>query len=675
MNLADSLNSSYKKRNTLHDDNLNNNNTSECVNVVKHTKEEDSLGSGNQRHVHHDGPYHHRQRVNKVNNGWPQRSNNSCSRPNMPPMNPFLNQLWKGRVDIENFDRCHRTVPQHYQRHQHQYYRNDQSSSSYSSLSSSSSLLSSWNQNMNSYHGRCNSQTNYGQKIPSTAMEGYDNTRIMQYSTSTLSNNNETSEKYGTNSIIIHNNINRTTRTNSHNKNINNKNYNRDNHRRQYSKLESKSNNNNKNNNNTRRKKDIRIYTSSNSFESFRKQNNNAKRYKVHKPNCKCSAIRDIKAHMIRSNSDLSSAPLKTTTTPTTPTTTTTLDGLVILPETKLISSVYLCDDTHHQSFEKNRKRFELKLRRELFGTEKNGSATITTTANNHNHNDHDTEADKNHQTSTASVSASSSSLSTSRDNKKGNDIKVSCASCLLECEPNGFVCISSPSLSTVRYACHQANLNASKKKIDMNNNNNDNNNNKNKNKNNGKLHSDHAQYLCALSKKNLSFLLKRKYNPNDKVELLKVLSEQGVPCDDDYEAKSGSITNNVPKNGNANGNANNNVDLIMGHHLKSLLIILLNDNDQMNRDTKYIMVMIYDDSKRGKRKFTLDLPGGKRYLGESSMEGATRELEEETSLIIDESTWKVKHIKYQKKVRENVYYIIAPPVDMDNLIQDPFWG
>jgi len=235
MNLADSLNSSYKKRNTLHDDNLNNNNTSECVNVVKHTKEEDSLGSGNQRHVHHDGPYHHRQRVNKVNNGWPQRSNNSCSRPNMPPMNPFLNQLWKGRVDIENFDRCHRTVPQHYQRHQHQYYRNDQSSSSYSSLSSSSSLLSSWNQNMNSYHGRCNSQTNYGQKIPSTAMEGYDNTRIMQYSTSTLSNNNETSEKYGTNSIIIHNNMKRTTRINSHNKNINNNNYNRDNHRRQYS--------------------------------------------------------------------------------------------------------------------------------------------------------------------------------------------------------------------------------------------------------------------------------------------------------------------------------------------------------------------------------------------------------------------------------------------------------
>jgi len=44
-------------------------------------------------------------------------------------------------------------------------------------------------------------------------------------------------------------------------------------------------------------------------------------------------------------------------------------------------------------------------------------------------------------------------------------------------------------------------------------------------------------------------------------------------------------------------------------------------------------MVMGYID---GPRNFELDLPGGKRHLGESTLEGAIREVEEECSLQID---------------------------------------
>jgi len=91
-----------------------------------------------------------------------------------------------------------------------------------------------------------------------------------------------------------------------------------------------------------------------------------------------------------------------------------------------------------------------------------------------------------------------------------------------------------------------------------------------------------------------------------------------------------------------------------LGHHLKSLLKIVRNEIKQrkLSRAKKsghdntgnsgredselqyYIMVLGY---KYGRRRWLLDLPGGKRHLGETTLQGLIREVEEECSLNIEE--------------------------------------
>ena len=52
-------------------------------------------------------------------------------------------------------------------------------------------------------------------------------------------------------------------------------------------------------------------------------------------------------------------------------------------------------------------------------------------------------------------------------------------------------------------------------------------------------------------------------------------------------------------------------------------------------------MVLGYIDNPQS---ITLDLPGGKRHLGESTINGVVREVEEECSLLIDEN-WLMHHV------------------------------
>ena len=75
--------------------------------------------------------------------------------------------------------------------------------------------------------------------------------------------------------------------------------------------------------------------------------------------------------------------------------------------------------------------------------------------------------------------------------------------------------------------------------------------------------------------------------------------------------------------------------------------------------------------------KYKVDLPGGKRHLGETSWEGATRECEEECSLQIDFSWVHGEPRKSSRKADEgNVYYMLRPPTDlmMDSLESNTFW-
>jgi len=82
--------------------------------------------------------------------------------------------------------------------------------------------------------------------------------------------------------------------------------------------------------------------------------------------------------------------------------------------------------------------------------------------------------------------------------------------------------------------------------------------------------------------------------------------------------------------------NESSSVQIKMGHHLTSLLWLLQDKQlpKSSNNNVKYIMVMGYIDSSHA---IELDLPGGKRHLGETTIQGVIiREVEEECSLQIN---------------------------------------
>jgi len=72
-------------------------------------------------------------------------------------------------------------------------------------------------------------------------------------------------------------------------------------------------------------------------------------------------------------------------------------------------------------------------------------------------------------------------------------------------------------------------------------------------------------------------------------------------------------------------------------------------------------LVMVESNQLMKKRNNTwqLDLPGGKRHLGESTFQCAIRETEEETSLVVDE-TW-LTGPPFMEDVC-NLYYPMCPP-------------
>lgn len=273
-----------------------------------------------------------------------------------------------------------------------------------------------------------------------------------------------------------------------------------------------------------------------------------------------------------------------------------TLDGLVVLPDIKSINSIYLCLGTSYDAFQSNPKDAELKLHDELFSA--NGTAD---------------------------------------DNDGGGQpYKVSCAQCLLRDKPNGFVCVSSPSIQTVGVARDLAMKRIRYKKAEQ-----------------IPLHSDHSEHVCVVSRKVLwqcETAKTRDQSNKADYSLRDILSKQGVE--------------------NLDNESTNGCEVELGHHLSSLLHITKKDIDA---DSAYWLVMLQWTGT----KYKVDLPGGKRHLGETSWEGATRECEEECSLQID-SSWVIgEPRKSARKADEgNVYYMLRPPADlmMDSLESNVFW-
>ena len=227
--------------------------------------------------------------------------------------------------------------------------------------------------------------------------------------------------------------------------------------------------------------------------------------------------------------------------------------------------------------------------------------------------------------TTTTNAEEAEATVTTAIDESK---FKVSCASCLLKAhEPNGFCLIASSSPDIVDLVRDRSRSQREEKEAFG-----------------QSLHPDHAHFVARLPRSSLWNLYRSKTRSQTSQavdEILAHLSDQDIDAIHDIER----FTNGIE----------------MGHHLLSLLTLTDRSNDSW-------LVLGYDDNK----SLMLDLPGGKRHLGETSLEGAVRETEEEMSLVWDAS-WVVSALQSQKKSDGgNRYFVLHPPQTfLENLTDD----
>jgi len=186
--------------------------------------------------------------------------------------------------------------------------------------------------------------------------------------------------------------------------------------------------------------------------------------------------------------------------------------------------------------------------------------------------------------------------------NDQAPPFKISCALCMLQDHPNGFVCITADVAKVVDRARDMARRERTLKL-----------------ERGQALHSDHAHSMCTVS---ISALKNRVKNSHLLMEELQKQGVEGLSVHTKFK---------------------------LGHHLKVILESL---------EHKYIFVMVFDD----KTSISLDLPGGKRQLGEESWDCAVRETEEETSLKIDKN-WLVGTPRIDEC---NLFYMAQPPGEKD---------
>jgi hypothetical protein len=204
---------------------------------------------------------------------------------------------------------------------------------------------------------------------------------------------------------------------------------------------------------------------------------------------------------------------------------------------------------------------------------------------------------------------------------------KVSCANCILETQPNGFVCIVSSSSVQVDRARDLARREAQVLK-----------------ERGEELHSDHTDHVCTLPEQLLRAALP-PWKKGKKKEAAEMTQSQSIATLGILQCMADQ---GLPIKGGGTGHGNK---IKFGHHLKSILKILGRQQGPKNitndSGDKYIFTMIREINKSNldnkETVLDIDLPGGKRHLGETSFECAVRETMEETSLRIDTS-WLVTH-------------------------------
>ncbi len=132
------------------------------------------------------------------------------------------------------------------------------------------------------------------------------------------------------------------------------------------------------------------------------------------------------------------------------------------------------------------------------------------------------------------------------------------------------------------------------------------------KKKSGKKLYHDHATYLHAMDKKKIFTYYNQPKSANNNVNL-------------DW------IVNDVSKQQNLR-NIRGRIEIEIGHHLKEAITGLTR---HVLKTSNYILVTIFEKRVRNQRTWKVDIPGGKRKLGETPHQCVLRETEEETSIII----------------------------------------
>lgn len=253
---------------------------------------------------------------------------------------------------------------------------------------------------------------------------------------------------------------------------------------------------------------------------------------------------------------------------------------------------------------------------------------------------------------------------------------KVSCASCLLQLENNGFVCVASKDFSTIQSVIQQANQRKDEKMVRKSTNTCIN--------NKSSLHGDHAFLLLALPRRSLWNIAKKNVTEFETNIVMQIFLSQVKDITYD-QPHSRTYLDTLIKIYD-DGEALTNTTFHLGPHLHSMLRMTNSSctvaSDAIQRidhpsiegkgemtvedEEDWWLVMVENkpnlQNRTKKIVWNLDLPGGKRHLGETSLQCAIRETEEETSLVIHE-TW----TKYALKELTNTYYIMNPPADVSS--------
>lgn len=356
------------------------------------------------------------------------------------------------------------------------------------------------------------------------------------------------------------------------------------------------------------------------------------------------------------------------------------LDRMIVRPDTKGLRIFFLGKDTTAQAqFKADPRGTERRLQQQIEDSFR--SPTILSSDQ-----DKDDAPHRNHDVIDQLTGDMATLLKFVGPIYDSKIMKFSCAACLLQEEPNGFACVASASsqiIEKVRDWTRKQALNVSSEE----------------------KATDHGDFVLCLPKNLLwEFLqakkatskavVQRKQPNSSNKKSYRAPRSSGIRplsnVQDDILFRMGG--QGVSVEANKKGGRR----LKLGHHLESLLHLIVRDRISNNRSNssknfpnnnginqspndihlksnqklsqglpgdEYMLIYGFDDSTDHQGIWEINIPGGKRLLGETSLQAAMRETKEEISLQWDES-WVVRVFQNKKNPFEKInrYYLLHPP-------------